>query len=569
MGNYRSAKTKGCVRRRDLLSGLGAFAVAGGAAPLPWFERITPEKSGLKWVHENGMSAQRYLPESLGPGVAFVDYDCDGWMDIFLVNSGKCDFYQPTRPPRNALYHNNRNGTFTEVTGTAGVAGGDSFGMGVAVGDFNNDGFPDLFVTAYGKCTLYRNNGNGTFTDVTEKAGLATPGWTTSAVWLDYDGDGLLDLFVCKFVDYRKETQSLCLAARGGKPGYCIPRMFRPNASSLYKNNGDGTFRDVSKETGIAARMGKALGVVATDVNNDGLLDLFVANDTVENFLFLNRSGRKFEDNAFGALVALSPDGQPRSGMGVDSADINGDGWMDLFVANIDRETFSLYRNTRFGMFDDMSFGGEIGRSTYYLSGWGLRFFDFDNDGAMDLIIANGHPDDLVAEREARVRYRQPLLLFRQEHGQFHNVSGLAGPVFGGEFSARGLATGDFNNDGRLDVLIGINGGLPILLQNNMDSGNHWLGLRLRGTKANRDAIGAKIIWQAGSTKGFRLKTGGGSYLSAHDPREILGLGKSNAVDWVEVHWPRPSTRVERFRGLKTDRYVTLVEGEGEQVKPA
>jgi hypothetical protein len=226
------------MRRRDLISGWGAISAAHAAKERPYFEEISSSKSGIRWVHDNALSPQRYLPESLGPGVAFVDFDGDGWMDIFLVNSGVCDFYQPSRKPRNALYRNNRNGTFTEVTGAAGVAGGDSFGMGVAVGDYDNDGFPDLFVTAYGRATLYRNNGNGTFTDVTVKAGLATPGWTTSAVWFDYDGDGLLDLFVCGFVDYRRETQRLCLEARGGDPGYCIPRMFRPGPSFLYPKNG-------------------------------------------------------------------------------------------------------------------------------------------------------------------------------------------------------------------------------------------------------------------------------------------------------------------------------------------
>ena len=536
------------------------------APPAAFFEEIPPAKSGIDWIHDNAFSPQRYLPETMGPGVAFVDYDNDGWMDIFLVNSGLCDFYRPSTKPRNGLYRNNRNGTFTDVTGSAGVAGGDSFGMGVAVGDYDNDGYPDLFVTAYGRCILYRNNRDGTFTDVTAKAGVATPGWTTSAVWFDYDGDGLLDLFVCSFVQYTRESQTLCLEARGGKPGYCVPRMFRPTASFLYKNNGDGTFRDVSRETRLTSKLGKALGVVATDINNDGRMDLFVANDTVENFLFANRGAQGWEDIALGALVALSSDGWPRSGMGVDSADIDGDGWQDLFVSNLDKEMFALYRNTGHGMFDDLSFGGEIGRATYYLSGWGLKFFDFDNDGTLDLILANGHPDDMVSERSPKVRYREPMLLFRQQDRQFRNVSAQAGPAFGREYSARGLAIGDYNNDGRADVLVGVNGGAPLLLKNNAGRENHWVGVRLRGVKANRDGVGAKITWEAGGVKRSRLKTAGGSYLSAHDPREILGLGTAERVDWVEVRWPAPSERVERFSGLKPDRYSTLVEGEGKRV---
>jgi hypothetical protein len=552
--------------RRDLLAGLAAVALRGANRSAPPFEEILPAKSGIHWRHDNALSPTKYLPESMGPGVAFVDYDNDGWMDIFLVNSGLCDFYQPSKKPRNGLYRNNRNGTFTEVTSSAGVAGGDSFGMGVAVGDYDNDGYPDLFVTAYGRCTLYRNNRNGTFTDVTEKARVATPGWTTSAVWFDYDGDGLLDLFVCSFVRYTRDSQALCIQSLGGKPGYCIPRIFSPSASFLYKNNGDGTFRDVSKESRIADKLGKAMGVVATDINNDGRLDLFVANDTVENFLFANRGAGGWEDVAFGALVALSSDGWARSGMGVDSADVDGDGLQDLFVSNIDKERFALYRNTGYGVFDDLASGGEIGRSTYYMSGWGLKFFDFDNDGVLDLIIANGHPDDKVSVRSPLVRYREPLLLFRQIDRKFRNISSRCGPVFANEYSARGLAIGDYNNDGRPDVLVGVNGGAPLLLKNNAGVENHWLGVRLRGLKANRDGVGATIKWRAGGVERSRLKTAGGSYLSAHDPREIFGLGPSHAVEWVEVRWPAPSGRVERYSGLMPNRYSTLVEGEGERV---
>ena len=508
----------------------------------------------------------RYLPETLGPGVAFVDYDNDGWMDIFLVNSGVCDFYRPASKPRNGLYRNNRDGTFTDVTAAAGVAGGDAFGMGVAAGDYDNDGYPDLFVTAYGRCTLYRNNRNGTFTDVTAKAGLATPGWTTSALWFDYDGDGLLDLFVCSFVQYSRESQPLCLKERGGRPGYCIPRMFQPTASVLYKNNGDGTFRDVSQETKLTARMGKALGAVATDINNDGRMDLFVSNDTVENFLLMNRGARGWEDIGISALVGLSADGWPRSGMGVDSADFDGNGWQDLFVSNIDKEMFSLYRNTGIGVFDDLSFSGEVGKSTYYMSGWGAKFFDFDNDGTMDLLVANGHPDDAVSERSANVHYRQPMRLFQQKDRLFHNISAEAGAIFQREFSGRGLAIGDTNNDGRSDVLMGVNGGPPVLLKNLAGGSNHWLGIHLRGVKANRDGIGAKITWQVDGVTRSKLKTAGGSYLSAHDPREILGLGGATKVAWVEVRWPAPSERTERYTGLPPDRYSMLVEGEGRAV---
>lgn len=554
--------------RREFLGALASSILASPlpAAPEPLFEEVPASASGIGWVHENAKSAAHYLPESMGPGVAFLDYDNDGWMDIFLVNSGSCDFYRPAKKPRNALYRNNRNGTFTDVTAAAGVAGGDAFGMGVAVGDYDNDGYPDMLVTAYGRPTLYRNNRNGTFSDVTAKAGLAAPGWTTSALWFDYDGDGLLDLFVCSFVQYNRESQAVCQKERGGRPGYCIPRIFQPTTSFLYKNNGDGTFRDVSVETRLTARRGKALGAVATDIDNNGRLDLFVSNDTVENFLFANRGSRGFEDIGISALVGLSADGWPRSGMGVDSADIDGNGLQDLFVSNLDKEMFSLYRNTGHGVFDDLSFAGEVGRATYNLSGWGLKFFDFDNDGTVDLILANGHPDDTVAERSPTVHYSEPMMLFQQKEQRFHNISAQAGPVFQKEVSGRGLAIGDYTNDGRPDVLVGVNGGAPLLLRNRASQENHWLGVRLRGVRANRDGVGARISWQAGGVKRSRLKTAGGSYLSAHDPREILGLGPARRADWVEVRWPAPSDRTERFSSPGTDRYSTLTEGEGERV---
>jgi hypothetical protein len=488
-------------------------------------------------------------------------------MDIYLVNSGPCDFYQPPKPLQNALYRNNRDGTFTDVTEKAGVGGG-TFGMGVAVGDYDNDGFPDLFVTAYGRSILYRNNRDGTFSDVTEKAGLATPGWTTSAAWFDYDGDGSLDLFICSFVDFGLDRHVSCGDNRIGRNYYCIPRVFKPTASFLYHNNGDGTFTDVTKGTPIATSMGKGLGVVATDINNDGLMDLFVANDTVQNFLYVNR-GRsaagnvRWEEIALQSGVAFSDNGQPRSGMGVDAFDLNGDGWQDLFVANVDQEMFSLYQNQKDETFRDVAFQQNIAKATRLLSGWGLKFFDYDNNGALDLILANGHPDDMIEMYSQHVKYKEPLLLFHQERGVLQNVSAQAGPVFANSYAARGLSVGDFNNDGLPDVLVGNNGSAPLLLKNNAGAGNHWVGLKLEGTSANRDAIGARITWSAGAVQRSRLKNNGGSYLSSHDPREVLGLGTAAKVDWVEIRWPAPSRRIERFSELPVDRYSVIREGDG------
>jgi hypothetical protein len=529
----------------------------------PIFEEVAPEVSGIRWVHENAMSDQRFLPETLGPGCAFFDYDNDGWMDLFLVNSGQSDFYTPKNPLRNALYKNNRDGTFTDVTEKAGVGGGTTFGMGVAVGDYDNDGYPDLFITAYGKCILYHNNGNGTFTDVTDKAGLSSPGWTTSAVWFDYDNDGKLDLFVCSFVDYSSKLS--CGDNKLGRHYYCIPRVFKGTHSFLFHNNGDGTFTDVTKGTDIERAMGKALGVVATDINNDGRMDLFVANDTVQNFLFLNRDKNKWEEVALAAEVGFSENGQARSGMGVDAADLNADGWEDLFVANVDQEMFSLYTNNKNESFSDAAHKNGVAQATRLLSGWGLKFFDYDNDGSTDLILANGHPDDMIEKYSQQVKYKEPLLLFRQDKGLLRNVSAEAGPAFAKSYAARGLTVGDYDNDGYPDVLVATNGGAPTLLRNRSNGGNHWVGLRLQGVNCNRDAVGARITWSAGSVTKTRLKNNGGSYLSSHDPRELLGLGASAKLDWLEIKWPQPSGKVERLTNVPVDRYVTIIEGKGQQ----
>jgi len=526
------------------------------------FNEISPAVSGITWVHTAGKSPERYLPETTGAGCAFLDYDNDGWMDIYLVNSGKCDFLNPNPPLRNALYRNSRDGTFTDVTETARVGAG-GFGQGVAVGDYDGDGFPDLYLTQYGRSILYHNNGDGTFTDVTEKAGLAAPGWASSAVWFDYDNDGRLDLFVCQFVEFSKSLNKSCGPGEEGKHGYCIPRLYQPMPSWLFHNNGDGTFTDVSKASGIGKYPGKAWGAVATDVNNDGLLDLFVGNDTVPNFLFKNVGQGRFEEIATQAGVAYSADGRARSGMGVDSADFNEDGWMDLFVANIDREMFSIYQNNHDETFDDLAGPTGIGAATRLMSGWGLKFFDYDNDGNLDLFLANGNPDDLIESLHNQVKYQEPLMLFRNTGKSFQNVSAESGPAFAKPLSARGMAIGDFDNDGAVDVLVSVNDGAPMLLRNNVGSQNHWLGIRLVGKKSNPDAIGARINYQAGDLKRSRMKVGGGSYLSSHDPRIVLGIGKRPKIDWLEIKWPQPGGAVERFTELPVNRYITIVEGKG------
>jgi enediyne biosynthesis protein E4 len=540
-------------------TGLRGFPAALAASVYP-FEEVLPSASRIAWAHTAGKSPQKYLPETTGAGCAFLDYDNDGWMDIYLINSGKCDFYDPTPPLRNALYRNNRDGTFTDVTEKAGVAGG-GYGQGVAVGDYDGDGFPDMYVTQYGRGILYHNNCDGTFTDVTEKAGVAAPGWNSSAVWFDYDNDGRLDLFVCQYVEFSKAKNLPCMA--DNKPGYCIPTLYHPTSSWLFHNNGNGTFTDVSQASGIGKYKGKALGVVATDINNDGKMDLFVANDTTANFLFMNRGNGKFEEIGTLAGVGYGESGRARSGMGADSADFNQDGWMDLFVANIDHERYSLYQNNRDETFDDVAGPTGVGAATHLMSGWGLKFFDYDNDGNLDLFIANGHPDDQIEVHSGSVTYREPLLLFHNDVQTLKNVSASAGPIFHEPLAARGLALGDFDNDGAVDVLISTNNGAPVLLRNQAAKGNHWLGLKLVGQKANIDAIGARVTWKAGDLKRSMLKAGGGSYLSSHDPRMVCGIGKHTKIDQLEIRWPAPSTRVDVFTDLPADKYITVIEGKG------
>jgi enediyne biosynthesis protein E4 len=425
-----------------------------------------------------------YNLENMGCGAAFLDYDNDGWLDVILLTGRR---FQNT--PSGAiirLYHNNRDGTFTDVTAKSGL-GRSVWAFGITVGDYDNDGFDDVFITCWGQ-------------------------------------------------------------------------------NLLFHNNGDGTFTDVSQSSGIGKYLGKAWGVVATDLNNDGRMDLFVANDTTANFLFMNRGNGKFEEIAALAGVGYSDTGRPRSGMGVDSADLNNDGWMDLFVANIDHEKFSLYQNNRDETFDDQADATAIGPATRLISGWGLRFFDYDNDGNLDLILANGNPDDLIETMLKDVTYREPLLLFHNDGTTLRNVSAESGPIFAKNISARGLAVGDFDNDGAVDVLISVNDAAPMLLHNTAARENHWLGIKMVGKKSNRDPVGARVTYQAGDLKRSRTKVGGGSFLSSHDPRLVLGIGKRTKIDWLEVKWPAPGGKTERFTDLPIDKYMTIVEEEGIKV---
>jgi hypothetical protein len=551
--------------RRAFLASLGALALPGEPAPL--FVEVPPAISGISWRHDNAMSDKRYMPEAIGPGCAIFDFDGDGWMDLFFVNSGPSVFYQPKGPaPLCALYRNNRDGSFTDVTTQAGLTT-SFFGMGCAVGDYNNDGRPDLLVTGYGRIALFHNNGNGTFTDVTATAGLANlpSNWTTSAAWVDTTGNGLLDLFLCAYVKFGdKPPFASCGDNRLGRNFYCVPRVFDGLASMLYLNEGNGKFRLASAGTPIAQSLGKALGVVATDINNDGRPDFFVANDTVQNFLFVHRGldakgNPKWEEIGLSSEVGYGENGQARSGMGAEAADFDQDGWQDLFVTNIDQEMYSLYRNNHDETFTDIAPRLGLAQATRLMSGWGVKLFDYDNDGHPDLILANSHPDDMIEQYSDKIRYRMPLQLFHQESGKLREVSRDAGPAFARPLASRGLAVGDLWNRGCLDVVVMTNGGPPLLLRNEATGANHWLGVRLEGVQANRDAIGARLKW--GSRQ--RLKNGGGSYLSAHDPRDILGLGASSAPVSVDVEWPWPSRRKERFANLAPGKYHVLREGQG------
>lgn len=532
---------------------------AGATSPPVTFTDVTAV-SRITWVRENLATPEKYLIETMGGGGAFLDYDQDGFLDIYLVNSGPTPFHKPSAPIRNALYRNNGDGTFTDVAESAGVSG-TGFGQGVAVGDVNNDGFPDLYVTAFGRNTLYLNKGDGTFEDATSKAGVGGSGWSTSAAFLDYDHDGYLDLFVCHYLDWDFPGNLFCGENRPGYRSYCHPNNFKGVSNKLYHNNRDGTFSDVTKKAGIENTEGKGLGVVCADYNNDGWMDIFVANDAVRNFLFLNNGDGTFTENGLIAEVAYSLTGKPQSGMGCDFGDFDADGNLDLLVTNIDLEANNIFHNNGDASFTDVTVKAGLAEVAILYSGFGARFFDYDNDGKLDAVIANGHPLDNIHLFRDGVTWAERPFLHRNTGGRYADVSDACGAAFQKKYSGRGLALGDFDNDGDTDLLLVQNKGAPALLRNDGGNRNNWLGLQLQGTSSNRDAIGARVTITADGSTIMREIAGGTSYCSAHDNRLLIGLGTSSKVASIEIRWPNGS--VQRLASIPVNRYTTVKESAG------
>jgi len=552
------------TRRKWIGFSVGAAAGICAARPSPQVRYTdVAAAAGLHFRHDNAASSEKFLIETMGSGCAWIDYDQNGLLDLYLVNGAATSAYQPKAPLRSALYRNNGDGSFTDVTEKAGVSAAGLFGMGVAVGDYNKDGFPDLFVLGYGRSILYRNNGDGTFTDVTAHAGIANVGrWASSAAWFDYDKDGHLDLVIANYVDWTPQRNFYCGSRGPGLRSYCHPDDYPAQAPTLFHNNGDGTFTDVTRTAGLAAKPSNGLGVVTFDYDNDGWDDIFIANDSMPNSLFHNNGDGTFQEVAYEAGVAVGSDGAPEAGMGVDAADTSGDGRMDLIVTHLDLQLARLYKNLGDGSFDDATYRSKISYDTFRLSGFGTRFLDYDNDGRRDLFIANGHVLDNVERYHPGTRYAEPKLMFRNlGNGCFENVSGQLGADFLSAAVSRGAAIGDFDNDGDLDILVNNNGGPPQLLRNDGGNANHWLQILLIGNRSNSDGIGAVVRIWAGDLKLYDQKKGGMSYQSAQDPRLHFGLGSRKSVDAIEVRWP--SGEITRLGQMAADQVVCIKEGTG------
>jgi enediyne biosynthesis protein E4 len=519
-----------------------------------------------------GEHKNKYLLETTGCGVAFYDYDNDGWLDIFLVNGWRLEGFPSGEEPTSHLFKNNRDGTFTDVTSKAGLVH-HGWGQGVCIGDYDNDGHDDLFVSYFGKNVLYHNNGDGTFTDVTDKAGVGGNGkrWNTGCAFVDYDRDGKLDLFVANYIDLDLATAPVpesgpCLYK--GVMVACGPPGLKGGKNILFHNNGDGTFSDVSESSGILDANGTyGLGVLTGDFDNDGWPDIYVANDSAPSALYQNKKNGKFEDIAIEAGCALSPDGKPQAGMGVSAADYDHDGNLDIVKTNFAGDTPSLYHSVGGANFEDTTFAAGLGAHTQYL-GWGAGFFDFDNDGWADILICNGHVYPEVEQLKTEAGYAQHKLLYRNlKNGRFAEVTELAGPGITASVAARGCAFGDFDNDGDIDVVVNTVNGLPQLLRCDSTSGNNWIKVKLIGTKSNRSGIGARVSCTAtfpAESKPHRqideVRSGGG-YFSQSDLRIHFGLGKAQKVDLLEIRWP--SGQVDTAKDLPINQLVTVKEGSG------
>ena len=535
---------------------------SSGATP-GLFVDIT-QKSGVNFSYQASHTSKKYLIETMGPGVALFDYDNDGRLDIFLVNGAPLGDPTPmgTVPKKsgaqfwNRLYHQKADGTFEDVTQKAGLQG-EGYGMGVAVGDYDNDGYEDLYVTGFGGNHLYHNNGNGTFTDVTAKAGVGGSGWSTSAAWVDLDGDGHLDLVVLRYLDW-DFTDVWCGEHREGYRAYCHPDYFKAVSPLVYHNNGDGTFTEAAAKLGLA-KPAKGLGVAFEDYDKDGHIDLFFANDSMLEYLYHNKGDGTFEEVGLTAAVAADADGRTYAGMGVDFADYKNTGWPSLLVTDLANQRYSLYENNRDGSFNYVSQETGIGKMTLLHSGWGVRFFDYNNDGWKDLMIAQGHDLDTIELTAPTLRYREHLLLAHNDHGKgFTDVSSESGKVFEQNWVGRGLAIGDIDNDGRLDAVITTNDGPAYILHNEIVTNNHWLLLKLVGHKSNRDAIGAQIKIVTGDGPQYAMVTTAGSYLSSGDKRVHFGLGKQTQVSTIEIRWPSGITQM--VKDVRADQILQIDE---------
>lgn len=528
------------------------FVSQAVAAPKPVIFRDVTKASGIQFRNYNSPTPEKYLIETMTGGTAVFDYDNDGWLDVFFTNGAKVKSGQKDGEPLdksapecwNRLYRNNHDGTFTDVTEKAGVRG-TGYGMGVAVGDIDNDGFEDLLVTNWGGVLLYRNNGNGTFTDITAKSGLQTQGWMTSAGFFDYDNDGKLDLLICRYVEWSFALNIYCGSRVEGGRSYCHPDNFKPISNYLFHNDGNGTFTDVSAKSGIAAHPGKGLGVAFADFNRDGFLDISVANDSFQQFLFLNNGNGTFRENALAAGSGFTDEGKVFAGMGTDAADVDDDGNPDIVTTALSNEMYAYFHGVGNGMFEYNTNVSRLGRFTRLLGGWGMRIFDYDNDGYKDLFFANSHVMDNIEKTQPHVEYLQKLLLLRQVNGAFVDVSAQSGKVFEEKRANRGAAFGDLDNDGDIDVVVATCGGPAYVLRNEGGDANGWIGLKLRGTRSNRDGIGAHVkLTSASGRVQYGMVTTTASYQSAQDKRLYFGLGAETGVRNIAISWPSGKKQV-------------------------